>query len=220
MKIKIKLLENNIKEKTKFIIYKLTNLKNNKIYIGQTINKIEVRINRHFYMSYKNPKCLIDKSINKYGVDCFICEIIEYCNNITELNEKEYYWILYYKSLIPNGYNISEGGNNKHLSESTKKLLSNINKGKKVSEETKQKIKESTTQEKNHFYGKKHTEESKRKMSIFQKNKIISEESKRKMSLSQKGRKHSEETKQKIGLCHKNKFKKEYTIFMILIYNY
>ena len=41
----------------------------------------------------------------------FKFEIIEECS-IEELNEKEQYYIKYYNSLVPNGYNLTLGGSN------------------------------------------------------------------------------------------------------------
>lgn len=188
------------KLETKYIIYKITNNINNKIYIGQTFTSIKERIRKHISDSLYNPRCLIDRSILKYGWENFKYEIIDYTNSLDELNDKEIYWINFYDSLIPIGYNVSGGGRNHVTSEETKDKLRKINLGKIVTEKTKEKIRKSTIGEKNHFYGKTHSEEAKLKMSIYHKNKIISEESKLKMSNSQKGRKHTPDTLLKMKL--------------------
>lgn len=47
--------------------------------------------------------------MNKDGINNFIFEIIEEIDN-TLLNERECYWITYYNSKTPNGYNITDGG--------------------------------------------------------------------------------------------------------------
>lgn len=86
-------------------IYKITNLINGKIYIGQSIN-----IERRFLEHYRKNGSLIDKDIQKIGKDFFTFEIIEECLP-SELNDKEIYWIKYYNSIVPNGYNCTEGGN-------------------------------------------------------------------------------------------------------------
>jgi group I intron endonuclease len=83
------------------IIYKTTNLINNKIYIGQD--------------SKNNPKYLgsgliLKKAIKKYGEKNFKKEILEHCINQDELNEREKYWIKELNSIVPNGYNITDGG--------------------------------------------------------------------------------------------------------------
>lgn len=86
-------------------IYKITNLINNKIYIGQSKN-----IYRRWYShrcDYKNKDLPLYNSIRKYGIDNFSFEIIEECQ-INQLSEKEDYWINHYNSYVPNGYNIKK----------------------------------------------------------------------------------------------------------------
>lgn len=92
-------------EKIKKDIYIIKNDINNKVYIGQAINS-EQRFKAHCRVS--RDKLAIDLAINKYGKEHFWYEIIE--SQIENYNEKEKYWIQYYNSLAPNGYNISEGG--------------------------------------------------------------------------------------------------------------
>lgn len=87
-------------------IYKITNLLNNKIYIGQSKNAKE-RFKGHCKGCYDNS--LIDKAIQDYGKENFKLEILEH--QITNYNEREKYWIKYYNSLSPNGYNMMAGGN-------------------------------------------------------------------------------------------------------------
>lgn len=96
------------------IIYKITNLINNKSYIGQTKRDLNIRIKEHFYNSHSNLTG-IDAAIKKYGKENFSIEIIE--DNIEtfeELNEKEIYYISYYHSSVDEqGYNIQRGGQGK-----------------------------------------------------------------------------------------------------------
>lgn len=90
-------------------IYKITNLVNKKIYIGQTINGISKRWNSHLH---KTGCRFLHNAILKYGKENFKIEPIEYCEE-SELDEKEVYWISYYHSTDRNiGYNILKGGNN------------------------------------------------------------------------------------------------------------
>ena len=88
------------------IIYKITNKINDKIYIGQTIRSLEERVKEH----KRKKNCSLYKAFNKYGIENFDFEIIEKCNSIEEMNEKEIYWIKYYDCLMPKGYNLCEGG--------------------------------------------------------------------------------------------------------------
>lgn len=85
------------------IIYKTTNLVNGKIYIGQD--------------KYNNPRYLgsgkiLHLAFQKYGIENFNKEILEECESVEDLNEREKYWIGFYNSTDRKiGYNIALGGN-------------------------------------------------------------------------------------------------------------
>lgn len=68
-------------------IYFIRNKVNNKIYIGQTSQKLSYRINRHFYDLKKNihNNDYFQRSFNKYGFDSFEHGLIE--DNIFDLKE-------------------------------------------------------------------------------------------------------------------------------------
>ena len=87
-------------------IYIIKNDINNKVYIGQSLN-VKERFRSHCKKS-NNDNSIINKAIQKYGKSHFWYEILE--RNITNYNEREKYWIQYYDSLSPNGYNIGDGG--------------------------------------------------------------------------------------------------------------
>ena len=86
-------------------IYKIENKINHKIYIGQS-NDPNRRFNEH---CEKSPKyrSLIHEAIIKYGKENFSFEILDWYE---DYNEKEIEFIQQYRSLVPNGYNICEGG--------------------------------------------------------------------------------------------------------------
>ena len=97
-------------------IYKIINIQNNKVYIGQTIRPVKDRFNRHINDALNN---IIDthfaRAIRKYGKENFQIEIIDTAQSQNELNEKERYWIQYYNS-VKEGYNETDalskcGGN-------------------------------------------------------------------------------------------------------------
>lgn len=149
------------------IIYKITCLVNNKVYIGQTIKTIKDRWNRHIWnCTLEKEKMAITKAIKKYGVINFKIEEIDRASNIEELNHKEQYYISFYDSISPKGYNIDSGGKNKTMSEETKKKISISNTGKKASSETIKKLSES-------HRGHKMSEETKKKLSEINKLKKI-----------------------------------------------
>ena len=101
-------------------IYKITNIQNNKVYIGQSIRPIEQRFHRHINDAMNN---ILDthfaRAIRKYGKENFIIEEIDTAQTQDELNKKEQYWIQYYNSVI-DGYNetdaISKCGGNTYQS--------------------------------------------------------------------------------------------------------
>lgn len=118
------------------MIYKITNLVNNKIYIGQTVN-YEERVRHHKQIAFrdnsKEKNRPLYKAIRKYGLDNFKFEIIDEANDVDELNTKEIYWIAYYDCCVDNnkGYNLDKGGKNGRKSEVTKRKIGEAQKGKK-----------------------------------------------------------------------------------------
>lgn len=87
-------------------IYKITNIINNKSYIGQTID-IERRFKEHCYNYQKDYISLINQAIKKYGKENFKIEELYFG---TDYNNKEKEYIKFYNTLVPNGYNIQKGG--------------------------------------------------------------------------------------------------------------
>lgn len=108
------------------IVYKATNLVNNKIYIGLTTGMLNDRKSKHKYdAENKNSNSVFHKAIRKYGWDNFKWEVIDRTRSKRKLVEKEIYWISQYDSLIENGngYNMTLGGDgrlgsNGHFGES------------------------------------------------------------------------------------------------------
>ena len=98
------------------IIYKITNQINGKVYIGQTINSLEKRFNRHKQDALSGRlDTHFARALREYGVNNFVAEIIENVESQEKLNEREYYWINYYNS-CKEGYNetdsmLKSGGN-------------------------------------------------------------------------------------------------------------
>lgn len=90
-------------------IYKITNCENNKVYIGQTVGSIEHRFKEHKNAAKRGCDYKFHRAIRKYGVENFIIEQVEECNN-NLLDDREIYWIKYYDS-YHKGYNSTKGGN-------------------------------------------------------------------------------------------------------------
>ena len=87
-------------------IYIIKNDINKKVYIGQAKNA-KTRFQGHCKPSSANNE-IIGRAINKYGREHFWYEILEH--NVENYNEREKYWIKKYNCIVPNGYNLSNGG--------------------------------------------------------------------------------------------------------------
>ncbi len=180
------LYENNLIENNSehlIGIYKIINMIDNKVYIGQSTNiKNRYCSHKSDLKNNKHPNNHLQNAYNKYGKNNFKFEIIYICNE-KDLDKKEIYWINFYNSTNRKyGYNLDSGGTiHKHHSEETKQKISKLNTGKKL------------------------TEEHKEKLSKAHKGKKISEETKKKLAETSRGNKntlgrhHTEEAKQKIS---------------------
>lgn len=85
-------------------VYKTTNLRNGKIYIGQHKSSV-------YDAEYLGSGKLINRAIIKYGKDNFTNCVLIWCNSRNELNKMERHFIKMYDSQNPkNGYNIAHGG--------------------------------------------------------------------------------------------------------------
>lgn len=125
------------------IIYKITNLINGKIYIGQTTKTLQERFEHHVWMALNGSKFLLHRAIYKYGKNNFNIAIIGEAYSKDELDDKEILWIKYYNSCIKfpnsNGYNMTFGG------DGFDKGIYHPKYGKPVSKETRDKISKSMT---------------------------------------------------------------------------
>ena len=173
-------------------IYLTINKINHKTYVGQKKLKNKNWDKDNYLGSGKLIKC----AIKKYGKKNFEKFLIQFCYSKEELDKQEIFWIAEYRKRGLAQYNIANGGEGnagyKHSEEAKKKIseamkVYTYNKGRHLSEETKKKMSES-------HKGKHYSEETKRKMSESQKGKNIwmkgrhfSEETKKKMSEARKG---------------------------------
>ena len=187
------------------IIYKIVNKLNNKIYIGITAKSLNKRRQQHIQWSkHKSRLYVIHKAINKYGINNFLFESIDnFCEN-EDACQKEIKYISLYNSFIPNGYNMTLGGEgvlgHKHPhSEETKNKISLTMTGIKKSEETKKNMK-SAQIERNKWFKYKHSNEIKKIISDKMKqipHKKMSDETKLKLRMINLGKKQSMETIEK-----------------------
>lgn len=195
-------------------IYKITS-PTGRVYIGQSRNYTK-RLVDYRKGNFKNQTRLY-ASVNKYGIDAHIFEVIEECE-FEQLNIRERYWQDFYNVLGENGLNCKLTKTNllpTVVSEETKSKIKVGNTGKKglkgkehpsfgkqVPEHRIQKIKEAV-KGKNPMLGKHHSEEVKKKISEAK----ISKNLKGKNSPNY-GKKYSEERCKNISASLKGKIRK------------
>ena len=110
-------------------IYKITNLVNGKVYIGQSVN-IEKRFIAHkntaFNPNYNGYDYPLYRAIRKYGIGNFSFEVLEECE-ASELNAREIWYISQYNAHSANGYNQDDGGDQaSHYIKLSDELVSDI----------------------------------------------------------------------------------------------
>ena len=162
-------------------IYKIINKVNGMIYVGQTIQFLEERWKQHRKIS---SNCRYLKSaFKKYGIVQFEFKMICICFD-EELDKFEIQYMKSLNSMVPNGYNLRNGGNSGRQHKETKKKISETLKcrtdiirpkpqlGKPHTEEIKQKISNTLKgrtdiirTKTSNWIGKQHSEQSKHKMS-------------------------------------------------------
>jgi hypothetical protein len=118
------LLDKSDAHKIKGEIYKIINVINNKMYIGQTrthylnngkyrpfgyIGRFKKHLNEASRIN-NNCSCrYLNSTINKYGAENFKCELLYTCD-VNELDEYEIKYIYELNTKYPNGYNLTNGG--------------------------------------------------------------------------------------------------------------
>lgn len=190
-------------------IYKITNIKNNKSYIGITTKGYMHRWSIHKRHAKNKINRKLYDTMNFHGLENFKIEVLEIVTTIEEMFEKEKYYIKYYKTYFydtdSQGYNMTRGGegtlgrhghlhpmfNKKHSDESRKKISKNL-KGEKHPQF-------GMRGEMSIHYGKKLTMEHKMKISASEKGKQLSQEQKNRISKGKKGKPMSENHKKKLS---------------------
>ena len=188
-------------------IYLITDTTNNMKYTGKHHYNKEGELDPNYHGSG-----VIIKNIYKKRPETLKEEYIKTCYSEEEMCSDEQYYIKFYNTLWPNGYNLTEGGDGEIKCEEVRKKISEASKGRKLSEETRKKISETLKGRPSPNKGKHHSEEAKKKIGAVHKDKHPSEETRRKISNAQKGeknhmfgKKHSEETRRKISDVNKGK---------------
>lgn len=164
-------------------VYKLENLVNHKVYVGQAKDPANRKAG-HFYAARKGNQRPLYRSIRKHGVENFLFEVIEECADEL-INEREQHWVTHFDSFNPEkGYNLTSGGN-QYFS---------------VSEETKQKISVSCKLIMQKLWNDPTYRQCHAKRSSQRLKKLLLEGKLKRCDWT--GRHHSEESKTKIGLAN------------------
>lgn len=182
-------------------IYKIVNLVNNKVYVGQTTRTLEERYREHINHAKSHDRDnSLYKAMNKYGYENFKISTLEEASD-NKLNEKEIYYIALYRSNQRRfGYNMTEGGNGiSSLPPEVESLrAAKISKALSGRKQPADLIEKRTAK----LRGQKRTAEQRMRFSIAHKGKShkgtpCSEEMKERLRKANLGKKQSEETKQK-----------------------
>lgn len=177
----------------KYVIYKITNNINDKIYIGAHATS---NINDSYMGSGKH----LIRAQSKYGIENFSKEILHIFDNATDMYEKERQIVDKEFILSENTYNLKLGGEGgvsyTVASEETREKMRNAKLGKP------RKMKENWVSP---LKGKKRpnlfTPEVLEKMRTAKLGRVLSDEHKRKISDAQKGRKMSPESVKKSAMA-------------------
>ena len=172
-------------------IYKVTNLINGKVYIGQTTIGFDLRYRGAISNTHNTH---LKRAIEKYGEENFKVEKeFDLAHTSEELDGLEIYYIdKFHSSDSRYGYNKTSGGRHYTPTREVREKISVANKGRRLTEETRAKLSKLRTGEGNHMYGKSHTEEAISKIKKARARQVN----------PMLGRTHSEETKLKIAKSH------------------
>lgn len=208
-------------------IYGLVDPRDNHIrYVGKTKHKLEKRLREHLFknnLETNNYKNFWIKEILKNNLSPDII-LIEECNE-DDWQEREIYWISYYRELLGNKLtNSTDGGeglNNPSIE--IRKKMGDTHRGHKTSDETKQKLSLKFSGKNNPMYGKKHSKEIVDKLRLLSTGKKLSDAVKKKISEICSGRIMTEEEKYNnrlsrkknnngkyMGICKVKKYNKFY----------
>lgn len=183
------------------ILYKLK-FSSGKLYIGVTESEsMTRRLSQHRYKAKQGSKLPVHLAWIKYGEP--EVEVLQLIDG-DALYQAEIDAIKQRGTIVPNGYNLLDGGQkspalNKYVAE-------------KISIATKERYKDPEQRAKASLIQKNRSPESRKKISEALTGKKLSESTKQKIRDANLGNKHSDETKQKMSQSHSGKKYSEETL--------
>jgi hypothetical protein len=177
-------------------IYVLKDPRTNEIrYVGKTKRSLKIRLSEHLQQKAKDHHSRWINSLLKQNLQPLI-EEVEKCSN-SNWEEREKFWIQYYKNLNFNLTNSNDGGPGSHNpSSEARAKISAANKGRIRSAETRAKMSAAS---------KNKSAEARAKISAANKGRIRSAETRAKIGAASKNRTHTAETRAKISAAQKRR---------------
>lgn len=185
-------------------VYVATNRLNGKQYVGKCTRKFENRRSAHFKDAKRGATQVFACAIRKYGRDAFDWDILFESDSGSVLSRVEIMCIADMESMVPNGYNMTAGGECGHGPNrpETRAKISAAKKGQVHTDAAKRKMSQSQR-------GKKRSGEFKAKVSAFHKGRKKKPETVERMRQAQQRRRESyvasDETRAKIGAASRGR---------------
>lgn len=159
-----------------------------KSYVGKSRHH-EARWRQHVVDANSGKGHAFHNAIRKHGADAFSFSVIEWCDSDEDALAAEKFWIEWYQTLSPLGYNLTKGGDA----------------GLEFSEETRRKMSEAQSRR------APPTPETRAKMSAAGRGRKLSPEHIEKCASARRGRRMSEEQKEKLRQANLGKTASEET---------
>lgn len=202
-----------------FTIYLITNLINNKVYVGQTVQPVSRRWSRHRLDASKGKDIRFYRAIRKYGPQTFNVQELAVIETAEQANNFEKCWIVLLRATNPSfGYNGTFGGEGGRMAEEGKIKRSESCKAwwtperrEQVGKSRKGKFMGSANPMygKTPWQGKQHSEETKEKISSIRKELFTDPEFKQRMVEANTGKHHTETGRANIAKALKgNQYRK------------
>lgn len=178
-------------------VYAITHTATGRMYIGKSTD-MDRRWHEHQSDARSKSKYIIHRAIRKYGVDAFVFEPLELCSSEDDALAAEAYWIDWYDTCSPKGFNMTSGGRGPKFTDEVRKKISDAGKGRVISPEARAKI--------SAFHrGRKKSDAERAKLSACKKGRTLTDAHKAKIGASGKGLTRSDETRRRISEARKGK---------------